>query len=1019
MLLLVALLFAGAQTLSAQRTITGTVISADDNMGVPGAQVIVRGTTMGTTTDINGRYSINVPATATHLVFTFMGMETQEIEIGGQAIIDVTLSSGIAMLQEFIVTGYGVTRRASFTGTATQVGDEVIRRQTDANVINTLQGAVPGLQVSNASGQPGSASTVRIRGLGSINAPTAPLFVIDGVPITTGNISGFGDRSAANLSTDPLAALNPADIESITVLRDAAATAIFGARASNGVILITTRRGQEGQNNVNVSLRTGLVMNPQNNRRTRMLNARDYEEWMIHGFMNRDEFVFGLAPDRDRAIASLTADGIIGTGYETDWLDAVTRVGRVTEATVSASGGTARANYFLSLGYTQNESFVTGSDFERISARTNLEFRADRWITMGLNLSGSHIDQNQTTVGTSWVNPLFASRLLRPNEPIRNPDGSWNLQTSIAGGTNPVAIREDGIPSFHNTQLINIMASPFVRLQLMNNLFVQVRGSLESNMMTERQFWSPTVDPNGISWNGLLQRNEQQYHRQNITNTVNWLPTVGDRHRFNVMLGQEAQKITDNWMWGNDSDFPHPTIQQMLNGATSRHISSGLSYSTILSFFGSLEYELDDKYYIAATVRRDASSRFADAHRWGTFYSIGAKWRISHEPFMEFTRNWLDNLTLRASFGVTGNEPMAWYGFRTTYATGVNYSTASGTAPSIGAGNPGNDDLRWERKNRFDIGFNLTALNNRLDVEFVFYNDVTNDLLYTTPITRVTGHPSLLTNVASMRNRGVEVQVNALLVNTRDFQWSVGANMTANRNKVLDLGGADSIPSGALGMIFVGQPFNVLYMREWGGVCPHTGLGGWVQEDGSVRFGTQADAWDPAPRRIVGDPHARFFGGLNTRLAWRNFDFTAHFFYTLGSHAWMNEVNFYENTGHQGFWNVNYYTFDNSWRQPGDQTLVPRFILGQNMGQGAISTRMLMSGDFLRLRSITLGYTVPRQHLQRLHLQSARVYASFDNIFTWTHRDFRGWEPDAGLLGSQGVTFGQPRTFTVGLNVGF
>ena len=1030
-LLLLFLLFAGTQYIYAHhighRTISGTVISADDGQGIPHAQITVRGAgtaNLGTITDLQGRYTIEVPDNGTHLIVSFLGKTTQEVEIGDRTTIDITLETDAFMLDEFIITGYGVTRRSAFTGSAVTVSAENLRRQTEANLINALQGQVPGMQIANSAAQPGSGSTILIRGIGSLQGNRDPLFVIDGVPITAGNISSFAPGTPGSmtttspLSTDPLAGLNPNDIESITVLRDAAATAIYGSRAANGVVVITTRRGREGPAQIDVNLRTGLVMKPHIARRNRMLGLADFETLMIEGEMARQEVTLGETPDRDAAIATLRTLGILNDNEEVNWFDEVTRVGRIHDVGVSAQGGTARANYFLSLGYMRNQFYTIGSDFERFSARSNIDYRANNWFTMGLNLSGSYTNQDQTGTTASSANPLFGSRLMRPNEPIRNPDDTWNFNTSQ--GANIVALFQDPDHNDHNARGFNAMVTPFFRVTLPQNIILQSRLSFEVNLLNELEVLSPTVDPVGIARTGFARVSNLNLNRQTIVNTANWLPSIGTDHNFNILLGQEAQNQTTRALQAEQYGFTHPHIRRIANNAGST-AASLTNHATLLSYFANLQYDFRNRYFLSASIRRDGSSRFGDEYQWGTFYSVGARWRISEEAFMLPTRHVLNNLALRISYGTTGNLPRALHGWAFLYGLEA-YSIVGGTGPQ----NLGNPGLRWESKTKFNVGLEATLF-ERLSLEVDYYHEVVNDMLHTRQVSRATGFASYLSNHASMQNSGVEVQVNALLVNTRDFRWSVGANISANRNKILDLGippmadgSPDTINRGTMQWSAVGMPWASFFLPEFG-VCPQTGLGGWRQPDGEFIYGSPA-AHASAARTFQGTPYAQFWGGFNTRLSFRGFDFAAHFIYSLGGYHYSGEARFFENEGRYrglGTPNVNHFLFDNRWTTPGQHALAPRFILG-GAGFDQASTRFLMRNDFLRLRNVTLGYTFPREWTSRIGLANARIYASLDNLFTVTRSDHRGWEPNLGVGDAPRVgEYGQPRNFIIGLNFTF
>ncbi|MDE7072118.1 MAG: TonB-dependent receptor [Bacteroidales bacterium] len=1020
LLFVVSLFLMGAADVAlGQRTVTGKVTSAEDPNGVPMVAVMVEGTTIGTSTDINGVYTLaNVPATAKNLKFSAMGMKEKIVPITG-GVVNVVLESQAIALEAVQISGYGVRKKVDNVGSAVAVGEDVIKRQTESNVINSLQGSVPGMQVSSASGQPGSSTTVRIRGKSSLSSGNDPLYVIDGVPIITGAM-GFSDYTN-DQGTDPLASLNPEDIESIQLLKDASATSIYGSRASNGVIVITTKKGQEGKTSFNVNAKIGIATPPFVKKRFQKVNLEDFKTFLyearLNSAINRDERLAMLANEETSiwgwyARSNYNIDFRAGSNPTyTNWWDEVTRNGIIQDYSITASGGTKTVNYYASVGYFQNKGIVIGSDYTRYNARLNVDVNPTKWLSFGTSLAGSYGEINTVPTALAYAAPIWGASMMRPTDPVKtvdeNGDLVWNTTTNpFASGYNPVALREDKYHDKAFQQQYKATFAPYLRVKLYKNLYVQSKVGIDFAMLKEQNVWSQVVNPQGASLGGLMQMSDESVAYMNITNTINWMPSI-KKNNFNILVGQEAQRFNNYESYISGMDYATPDLMEITN-ATETEGSTYRADATLASYFANVEYDYDNRYYISASVRRDGSSRFGEDKRWGTFYSVGAKYRISAEKFMAATQNWVNDLSVRISYGTSGNQNVGYYQARGVYAT-TRYGGISGFAPS----QLENTELCWESRNKFDVGLEFTIF-NALTVEFDYYNDMTKDMIFARPLSYATGFGSIASNIGKMRNQGIELQVNAMLFNRKNFKWSFGFNVTTNYNEIIYLPDHNDIRNGTIGLLREGYSSAQLYTPEWAGVDPATGRPRWYGADGQYVFN-----YNEAVSRFVGTSDPKFYGGIQTRFDFYNFDIGLQFNYSYGNYIFSNDLTYLENEGSQVAHTTTYYVMENRWQRPGDKADIPQLINNGNNGSQNLSTRYRTDGSYFRIKSIMVGYTLPKKHAEKIFVSSLRIYASIDNLFTACSKNFRGYDPESGLSAIQTSNYPVPVNYTLGLSVGF
>jgi TonB-linked SusC/RagA family outer membrane protein len=974
-----------------------------------------------------------------------MGMATQEIEIGGSTTIDVTMGADARTLQEFVVTGYGLSRRSAFTGAATQVGEETIGVRSDANIINSLQGSVPGVQIQVAHGQPGAESAILIRGLSSISLTNRPLLVIDGVPMANiANLAGAG-----NTPVDPLSLINPNDIESITVLKDASATAIFGSRAANGVILVTTRQGRDGRTQFTFSATEGRSVAPRLRHEQRVLNREDYiaaTREMLRNSpadavrANENNEAWWLA---NRLLYSGFNDGI-----DTDWWSEVTRPGALREYSLSAQGGTEKTRFFTSGSYSRNEGYVIGTGMERFTGRLNLTNKSGDFVTFGMNASGTYGVSNNTTSsgadGSFIANPIMQGIGIAPTQPVRHtgelsgfPAGSWNYTTIRNVNHNPVAVfgdHNDLSRHYRKQELYRATISPFVQVSILPNLVFQTRGSMDWIVNYGTVVWSP-LSGDGVGWNGLRWEQQSTQWVRTFTNTLNFMPEFGS-HRLNFLLGQEATKFHSGYVYAEGRNFPSPAMTQLVSAAT-RTSEANFSQSAIMSYFSNVEYDFMDRYYLSASLRFDGSSRFHPDRRWGAFWSLGGRWRISQEDFFQPLSDVFSNAALRASYGTTGNQNVGFFAFMGLNAYGNPYNEQA----SMFANQLGNPDLTWESIHKFNLGTEF-ELFHRIGLQIDFYRNVVHDMLDWMPVSRTTGFNQVMRNVGSMSNTGVEFALNALIYSDRNFRWTAGFNATANRNKILSLPEGDFQAGNFVRA--VGHPWHQLRMREFYDINPDNGMPRWKAhqytpgpdnpmgfvKDGTYRLVTDWSHATDNERMMVGDMNPWLYGGINTRVDVHGFDFAVLFTYQIGGwrHVGGMTRNFHTGNSAGNLQNpLAYANWDNRWQNPGDATNFPRLAHGQVNQFGNGSTRWWVPGHFIKLQNITLGYTLPREISSQARLTSARIFFQADNIWFRAHKDFLGHDVDHPVAGAAGALGGQQdwhvpaagRNWLFGLNLRF
>ena len=1035
-MLLLTCLFVGIGLVTAQTSrVSGIVISDEDGEPVVGATVLVEGTSQGTVTDIDGKFTINnVPGTAKTLLVSYIGMETTEAAITS-GLIRVVMRTNAEVLDEVVVTGYGVTRKAAFTGAATTVGSEELASKNDANPIKALEGTVPGLQMNFTSGQPGAPATIYVRGRNSLNSGTQPLYVVDGVPYFA---DAVGVRSDEGQTVSPLASLNSADIESITVLKDATATSIYGARAANGVVVITTKRGQAGKPQVSFTAKVGFETMPSYPDSYKLTNAdqnielateallNGYQDYGLNSTFGYYNAGMGWNFSYDQQGAEQFYDnfpmllGVNGgwlsqyrqTGRQTNWMDEVTRTGLVQDYGLTLSGGGSSeraAKYYLSMNYMDEEAFIIGKDLTRYSFRFNLDHAPSKWVKYGFNTSLSYTQTNMGSGGGYMSDPITMAYMMNPMTHVYDAEGEWNFETAYPG-YNPVAQRsEQGDKS--TAKQYRALLAPYIQLNFTDKIFWLTRASMDLLMVDEFGYWS-FLQPQGADMRGMGEDNYTTNMQLTITNTLNYIDTFNDKHHLNVLLGQEGQKTHQKVAYLAGTNYPIGYLNDVSLTSVPGSAATYQYELVLASFFANAQYDFDNKYYLSGSFRYDGSSRFGSNNRWAPFWSLGAKYRISNEPFMEGTKDWLNNLTLRMSYGTSGNQEVgdSWYASRNLFGFGYNYNNLPGMAHE----QFGNPDLKWEQTNKFNVGLDITLF-DRVNIEMDYYNHRTKDMVFAVPVSMTTGLSSYYRNIGELSNQGFEATINAQLFKNRDWLWDITLTGSLNRNKVEKLSTDDPIES-TIQITEVGRPIFQFKMKEYAGVDPQTGEAMWYLNETGNETTTDYNA---AAKRYLGSANPDFAGSIGTSLKWKDLDFSIQFNYSLGGKLYGNNLHYDEQIGASFYQNFTQYIYDNRWQEPGDITDVPRLTTESNYANQA-SSRFLMDADYLKIRSLTVGYSLPKSLLDKTFIKTCRVFANAENLYTFTADNYRGFDPSSAETGGiQFWNYPLPRTVMFGVTLGF
>jgi TonB-linked SusC/RagA family outer membrane protein len=998
----VCLLVTGFSALWAQ---SGQVSGVVTENGQPliGASVTVKGTTSAVLTDADGRYTISVPENAT-LVFSFVGLKTQEVAVGSRSIVNVTMVAEATQLEDVVIVAYGTAKKGTYTGAASVVSStEKLKDIPVTSFENALQGAAAGVRVGTPNGQPGAQVQVRIRGIGSINASNAPLYVIDGIPSNSGDFSLFGDYGG---SMGMMGSLNPSDIENITILKDAAATSLYGSRGANGVILVTTKKGKQG---LKINFKGSWGFNTWAVRNRPYLGGNQARMLTLEGAYNQGIYN-GLSEADARAYSITEADKYTPARTEySDWEGALFRdYGTNSSYEVSATGGNEKTTFYVSLGYRSALGMANNADFGGYTGKANLTHKGDKW-TVNAEISLAKVKQNFMYTGSSYTNFYYNTRQwLTPSIPIYNPDGSFYEGAMLQGRPNTL---KDSFLDVSINELFKSTNNLSFAYEIIKGLTVKETLSLDYNNVLGTQVW-PSNSNNGRTHNGLAQKEEYTDIRFYSSLLLTYDKTFADDHTVNVLLGWDVDENPSNYLYAAARNYATPDLWEMVAAAEPLDAVSNHNNDRVVSYFSRLNYSYKDKYYVSGTYRRDGSSRMGVNTRWGDFWSASASWRAKEESFLKDV-DFLDDLKIRASYGVSGTQPNSLYGSLATYSYTLSYNGQSGSAPTRIA----NPDLSWERNYVFDVGLEARFL-DRISLEFDFYDRQTKDLLLDVPLSRTTGFSTTLLNYGGMNNRGIELTLGVDILKGEGLRWTSTLLGAHNRNKITELYNGEEFTSGNF-RIKEGESLYSFYTREWAGVDPGTGDGMWYayEEDANgnltgVKYLTKDPSTAIRDIRAKADPTVT--GGWRNSFEWKGIDLDVLFSFSLGGHSldqgWsMTADGFYNDRA------ISELQLDR-WQKPGDVAQFPRRMNGGGTGNYT-SSRWIHSTDHLRLQTLTLGYTFPQKWMKKAYLQNARLFVAGNNLLTWAA--YGDYDPEVSISGETTWDLPVLKSITFGVELSF
>lgn len=973
--------------------VTGTVLEKDSDLGIPGVNILVKSSSRGTVADIDGKFSIEVP-NGQVLTFSSIGFQSQELSIRpkNSSNLKIYLSESATDLGEVVVTGYGAQSKKTISSTVTSVNAAELKEIPVPSADQLLQGKAAGVQVSAGSGVPGAGIFVRVRGTTSINAANNPLYIIDGVFINNENLS---TASLGGQSTNPLADLNPNDIESIDILKDANATAIYGARGANGVVLITTKRGKINEpSSISFNTYFGLAKAP---KIYETVNAPQEAELINETFIN-DGGEFGKRPFRPASEGGMGLPEEQTTYYR---IPDVFQTGLTQSYDVSLSGGSEKSKYFIGGGYFNQEGIVKPAGFERYSGRFNFDQAINSKLMVGTSTSISHSKRVHSKNNDSALGVINSSLYLPTYLPVYNEDGSYAKHGIF---DNHLALIENlDLTALSNRLVSNLYAD----YEIIEGLTLRSSWSIDYNKYEDRSYNNTLIGA------GQPQGNASRYTSE-VTTLINeqvlsYNKRLG-RDFLNILLGNTIQQTNSSYLNLTGQNFPSNDFKEIGSSSLQTGSTSASSYG-LLSFFSRASYNIQNKYGLDASVRADASSRFGSSNRWGYFPSLGASWVLSEEAFAKDLP--FNLIKLRANIGITGNQnginDFASLGL---WRAGNNYLQKPGISPQQLA----NPDLRWETTRQWNIGLDLAFLQNKIQVEANYYDKFTSDLLVQVPVAGKLGFTSIFENLGEISNKGVELSINTTNIERQGLVWTTAFNIARNVNKIEYLPVPITQHSRDWVRMEEGNSMYSFWVYDQLYVDPQTGDAVFrdVNNDGQI---TAED------RIIKGNAAPDFFGGLTNTLTYKNIDFSFLFNYEVGADI-LNLNRFFMEHGGTRNGSITFLPGQlDRWQQPGDITDIPRLTRKGN-NYTLPSSRLISDGSFLRLRSVSVGYTIPAETLNRLRIQRARIYVQGTNL--WTLTSYEGLDPEVNVAeGNQNVrgidhaTVPQPRSFQVGLNLTF
>ena len=1041
-LLMVTGLFAFGQTVQ----ITGVVTSSEDGLPLPGVTVKVQGTTIGTITGPDGVYTLQVPREATALEFSFIGMQSQVVQISGSTRVNVTMASDLVAMEEVVVIAYGTAKKGSFTGAAAQIESKKIETRPIANVTQAIEGTNPGIQATSASGQPGSGQDIRIRGFGSVSASNSPLYVVDGVPYS-GSIGN----------------LNSQDIESISVLKDAASSALYGNKAANGVVMITTKRGSKSRSSVQFTTTQGLSTRsiPEYER----VGALAYYPLMWEADYHRQ--VYAATPvDPATAAQNSTNNLISRVGYnittlpnnqivgtdgllnpdaeilgdyagDLDWQEPIMRQGYRGEYGLTFNGGDEKSDYYVSLGYLNEKGYVIKSDYERFTGRINVNTTPKKWMRTGLNLSGTMTESNvASSGGTSYVNPFFFTRNMGPIYPVYAHDpitGDYLIDPATGGyvydlGNLPgLPTRPAGAsPGRHvvaetewNDDLFkrNVLgARAYIDIMFLKNFKFTFNVASDVSAYNGASFENKTVGDGAPA--GRADRENSLTTSYTINQLLNYNKTF-NIHSVEVLLGHENYDYTYSYLRGFRQGQIVDGNTELVNFTTTNSLTSYTDKYRTEGYFARLNYNLAEKYFISGSYRYDGSSKFYQDTRWGGFWSVSAAWRMDAENFIK-SQQWIDMLKLRSSYGAVGSDNgIDFYAWQARYNIGVN----NALEPGFIQANLANEALTWESNNTFDVALEFGLL-KRVTGSLEFYHRISSNLLFSVPLPLSSGISSQQQNVGTMYNQGIEARVAVDVVKKPSFRWNVDVNASTVKNEITKLPpGQTEIIQGTK-KLMVGHSIYDFWLRDWYGVDPADGAALYVAnikdfttQASNLRIINETDtvsiSQNNAKYAYHGSSIPDLLGGITNTFTYKAFELSILATFQIGGEIYDGTYASLMHAGNYG--NASHVDILDRWQKPGDITNVPRLDFAQLTPFTAQSDRWLVDASFFSVKNVTFSYNLPASLTQKAGMKGARVWISGENLLLLNART--GLDPQGSFAGTTDNVYTPSRIVTFGINV--
>ncbi len=1042
--LFTALLLCLCLTMSvwAQKVITGKVTDPQGNP-VPNVSVTIKGTKTGTITKEDGTYSITLPSNSSVIVISSVGYASQEISAGDRSNVSVTIVPAAGSMEEVVVVAYGTQKRESITGSVAKIGAEQLETRLTTNISQALAGAAPGISTTSGNGQPGSDAAIRIRGFGSINANSAPLYVVDGFPY-----EGYvGD-------------INTNDIESISLLKDASSTALYGARAANGVIMITTKKGKAGATKVNLMVNTGFSQRgiPEYDR----VGAYDYYPLIWQGIKNSLMYPTS-GTGMSEAAASLQASNtvtsqliynpfgvpdndVVGVNgalnpnarlqyNDFDWYGPMEQNGFRKEAAFTISSKVNKTDYYFSMNYLKDNGFLIKSDYERVTARVALNSQIKDWLKAGVNMSGIFVNSRQAAGDGSntFVNPFVFARGIGPIYPVHAWTNTGQPILDEFGnqyydyGMHPGAVNRPGGASpgrhiIYETILNNslnkrnsFVGRTYLEAKFLKYFTFTTNLGIDLNNPRTYRFQNKIVG-DGVTAGGTASRSANEYRTLSLNQLLNYSQRFG-AHSVSVLAGHETQRVDEDYFSGSRRGMNLDGNEELINFVTIGGITGQRDFMRREAYLSRINYSYDNRYYLDLSYRRDASARFSPMTRWGNYFSAGASWSIMREDFMKSASSWLSDLKIRAAYGTVGNDNIgSYYRYQALYDLGWNNASEPGALFSSFA----TPELTWEVSKTATLGIDFGFLKNRITGSVELFTRGSSALLFEVPLGLSTIVTTKWANIGAMRNKGIELQLGVDVIRAKDFNWKVDINATALKNKITKLPNGDPITNGTK-RLQEGSDLYAFYLRQWYGVDSQDGAGLWYAAPGTtsdIRIGGKGDSLTTNPNfaryDYSGSAIPKVFGAITSTFSFKGFTLSFLLNYQIGG-------KFYDGN-YAGLMGISYGGSMHTdalkaWKKPGDVTDVPRLDINRTSIFNTQSNRWLIDASYLNMRNITFAYSLPKEVTSKLHLDQAKVYVGGENLFILAKR--KGMNPAESFSGTNSPVYVPNRLFNAGINVTF